>query len=44
MVTVVRNGHNDTSSNPQPDFCNSYSTNNLVKGINTTILQPVMSQ
>ena len=38
-VTIVENGHGDSSSNPRRD-CISYSTNTLEKGMNPTILYP----
>ena len=42
MVTVVRNGHGDTSLNSGETDCISHSTNTLGKGMNTIILPPAM--
>ena len=40
MSIVVRNGHGDSSSNPQRD-CILNRANTLEKGINSVILPPV---
>ena len=43
MVSVLGNGHGDTSSNPGRD-CISQSTNTLGKGMNPIILPTAMGQ
>ena len=44
MVTVLRNGHSDTSSNLDKAVCISHSTNTLRKGMNPIIFPPVMDE
>ena len=44
MVTIVRNGHGDMSSNLDETDCISHSTNTLGKGMNPIILLPARSK
>ena len=42
-VIVIRKGHSDSSSNPRRDCLTFlYSANTLAKGMNPTILPPVI--
>ena len=43
IAIVIRNGYDDTSSNPGRD-CISHSTNTLGKGMNPIILPPAMGK
>ena len=42
MVSVIGNGHGDTSSNPRQDWL--HSANTLGKGMNPIILPPAISK
>ena len=45
VVTVIGNGHGDTSSNPGQDYLHfSHSINILEKGMNPTIHPPPMGK
>ena len=44
MVTVVGNGHGDTSLNLDETDYISYSTNTIEKGMNPIILPPAMGK
>ena len=44
MVTVLGNGHDDSSSNLDESVCFSYSANILGKGMNLIFLLPAMSK